>query len=79
MYLRFLGTTFTAQAVGSVLFLYQTNMNAFYWNGLIPVVIFERLLFTAGMIIAYEIFSKIFELLNAVEFNSVKIAKTQNI
>lgn len=62
LYLRFLGTTFTAHAVGSVLFLYQTNMSSLYWNGLIPVVIFERLLFTAGMIITYHIFNKIFHM-----------------
>jgi len=73
LYLRFLGTTFTAHAIGSVLFLYQTNMSAGYWNGLISIVIFERLLFTAGMIIMYEIFSKIFHAVENKEFKTIKI------
>ena len=49
-----LGSTFTAHAVGSVIWLYTVPMNADQWLILIPVVIVERLLFASGMAIAYK-------------------------
>ncbi|MFH1848608.1 MAG: hypothetical protein ABH879_00305 [archaeon] len=49
LYLRSLGATFTAHAVGSVAWLYTVPMDAGQWTGLIPIVAFERLLFAAGI------------------------------
>lgn len=49
LFARALGTTFTAHAVGSTLWLWTFSLPAPVWNSLIPVVIAERLLFTLGI------------------------------
>jgi len=46
---RALGATFTAHAVGGVLWIWVFALPAPVWNSLIPVVIAERLLFTLGI------------------------------
>ncbi len=55
-----LGSTFTAHAVGSVLWLYTTSMGASYWYALLPIVPAERLLFAVGMTASHMIFSWLF-------------------
>lgn len=50
---RSLGATFTAHAVGSVIFAYSYSYTADMWTGLIPVVAYERLMFTAGIVVSY--------------------------
>lgn len=47
--LNSLGATFTAHAVGSVIFLYTFGLTPAIWIGLIPVVFIERGLFTLGI------------------------------
>ena len=47
--LNSLGATFTAHAVGSVIFLYMFGLTPAIWIGLIPVVFIERGLFTLGI------------------------------
>lgn len=54
IFLQALGSTFTAHAVGSVIWLYAVPMTPAVWLGLIPVVLVERLLFASGMVIAYH-------------------------
>ncbi len=49
LFARSLGTTFTAHAVGSIVFLYCFDMTAQMWLSLIPVVILERLVFSMGI------------------------------
>lgn len=51
IYLQALGSTFTAHAVGSVLWLFTHNLTAYQWQALIGIVWAERLLF-AGCITA---------------------------
>lgn len=51
--LNSLGTTFTAHAIGSVVFLYTVPMSALIWRSLIPVVIIERFVFATGIATAY--------------------------
>lgn len=46
-----LGATFTAHAVGSVIWLYTVPMAPEVWLGLIPLVALERLTFAAGMVV----------------------------
>jgi hypothetical protein len=53
LFLRSLGTTFTAHAVGSVAFLYAFNIPAGTWITLIPIVAYERLSFAIGISISY--------------------------
>jgi len=44
-----LGATFTAHAVGSVIFLYSFGLTPAIWISLIPVVLIERGVFTIGI------------------------------
>lgn len=53
--LHALGSTFTAHAVGSVLWLYVGLVpNPTTWLSLIPVVVCERLIFSCGMVLCYR-------------------------
>ena len=47
--LNSLGATFTAHAIGSVIFLYTFGLTPAIWIGLIPVVFIERGVFTLGI------------------------------
>jgi hypothetical protein len=47
--LNSLGATFTAHAVGSVIFLYTFGLTPAVWMSLIPVVFIERGVFTIGI------------------------------
>lgn len=53
LFLKSLGTTFTAHAVGSTLFLYAVPMSVEFWLGLIPVVAFERIMFALGITFSF--------------------------
>lgn len=55
IFTRALGSTFTAHAVGSVIWLFAVPMNPDQWLALIPVVCIERALFTVGMAIGYTV------------------------
>lgn len=55
---RALGSTFTAHAVGSVIWLYTVPMSADAWFALIPFVILERTLFVLGMMGGYIVLEK---------------------
>lgn len=60
LYLRALGATFTAHAVGGAAWLWALNLPASVWQSLIPVVFAERFLFAGGISAAYLIFAQIF-------------------
>ncbi len=53
IFLQALSATFIAHAVGSVIWLYAKSLPTAVWLGLIPVVIFERLLYAALMTVVY--------------------------
>ncbi len=55
LYLRSLGATFTAHAVGGAAWIWAFNLKASIWQALIPVVISERLIFAAGIAGAFLI------------------------
>ena len=71
LFLQALGSTFIAHAVGSVIWLYTMPMTAAMWMGLMPIVLFERILFAVGMVVAHRIFSFIFNAIDAVDMKSV--------
>ncbi len=48
-----LGATFTAHAVGGVVWIYLMPTTAAFWTVLIPVVAVERLVFTAGIYVSF--------------------------
>lgn len=54
-----LASTFTAHAVGSVIWMYTVSMTPDQWLMLIPVVIAERLLFAVGMVVAYKVIHRV--------------------
>jgi len=51
--LKSIGATFTAHAVGSVIFLYAFGLTPQIWLSLIPVVFIERGFFTIGIWLSY--------------------------
>lgn len=53
IFARSLGATFTAHAVGSVIFLYAFAIPAPVWASLIPIVAIERLTFAGGITISF--------------------------
>ena len=65
LYLRALGATFTAHAVGGAAWIWAFNLPASVWQSLIPVVAMERLLFAGGISAAYLVFAKVLKFLTA--------------
>ena len=65
LFLRSLGATFTAHAVGSVAWLYSFGMTPDAWVALIPVVAYERLMFAMGIGISYVAMSSVLDLVAA--------------
>ncbi|PIR88156.1 MAG: hypothetical protein COU10_00740 [Candidatus Harrisonbacteria bacterium CG10_big_fil_rev_8_21_14_0_10_45_28] len=59
LFLRSLGTTFTAHAVGGVLWLYTFGLSSETWLALIPVVAKERLMFGVGIMVSYLVFNNV--------------------
>lgn len=55
LFVRSLGTTFTAHAVGSTAFLYVYGMTPEFWLALIPVVFVERVLFALGIGVSFVV------------------------
>ncbi len=56
---RSLGATFTAHSIGSVVWLYTFPTTAAFWAALIPVVIFERIAFAAGIGVSFVAFNSL--------------------
>lgn len=53
LYAAALGATFTAHAVGSVIWLYTVPMEPSAWLALIPQVALERITFAAGLVVLH--------------------------
>jgi len=71
LFLRSLGATFSAHAVGSILFLYTIPTVPALWLGLMPIVAIERTLFALGISASYLFFTNV---LNAVD-RAIEIRK----
>lgn len=65
VFLRSLGATFTAHAVGGAAWIWTVSMTAEQWVGLIPVVAYERLLFASGIGLSYVVFNTLLDKLDA--------------
>lgn len=63
LYMKSLGATFTAHAVGGMMWIWAFNLKASVWQGLIPIVIEERLLFAAGIAISFLIMKNVLNFL----------------
>lgn len=74
--LNSLGSTFTAQAIGSVAFLYAFNLPAAVWIALIPIVAVERGLFTIGIWASYIIVNTVLnKLAKRVDLSELKLSE----
>jgi len=71
--LNSLGATFTAHAVGSVIFLYTFGLTPAIWISLIPVVFIERGLFTVGIWMSCLAFNTVLDVLT--NFKAVHFLK----
>ena len=65
IFLKSLGATFTAHAVGGAIWNYVVPMTPGAWIALIPVVIYERLLFASGISVSFVLFNTLLDKLDA--------------
>lgn len=68
--LNSLGATFTAHAVGSVIFLYSFGLTPAVWMSLIPVVFIERGVFTVGIFLSCLAFNFVLDKITDFKFAS---------
>lgn len=66
LFLRSLGSTFTAHAIGGIIWLYFIPTTPAFWLALIPIVAFERFLFAAGISASYVAFNTLFARVEAI-------------
>ncbi len=59
LWMKSLGATFTAHSVGGLMWIWAFNLPASVWQGLIPVVISERLLFATGIAVSFIVTKKV--------------------
>lgn len=65
IFLRSLGATFTAHAVGGAMWNYIVPMTPSAWVALIPVVIYERLLFAGGITLSFVLLNTLLDKLDS--------------
>jgi len=58
LFVKSLGATFTAHAVGGAMWIYALNLPSSVWIGLIPIVVVERLLFAVGISVSFVLMTK---------------------
>jgi hypothetical protein len=74
LFMKSLGATFTAHAVGSIIFLYTLPTTLGLWQMLIPVVAFERVMFALGITFSYIAVNAVLSRLeNIVPFGVVSV------
>lgn len=71
VFLKSLGATFTAHAVGGAAWIYTVSMTAQQWIALIPVVAYERALFASGIAVSYIVINAVLDKL--LEKLSIKV------
>lgn len=63
LFIKSLGATFMAHAVGGAAWIWAFNLPVAVWKGLIPVVIAERLLFATGIAVSFIVMKRILSFL----------------
>ncbi|MDO8553843.1 MAG: hypothetical protein Q7S22_03485 [Candidatus Micrarchaeota archaeon] len=66
LFLLSLGATFVTHAVGGAIWAWSIPMTAAAWTALIPVVIYERLVFALGISISYVVFANVLNVVDIV-------------
>jgi hypothetical protein len=74
VFLTALGSTFTAHAAGSVLWLYWVPMQPATFISLMPIVLFERVAFACGMTILFYCASWAIQAIKLIRFKNVDLA-----
>lgn len=64
VFLRSLGATFTAHSVGGAMWNYIVPMTPAAWVSLIPVVIYERLMFAGGIAVSFVLLNTLLDKLD---------------
>jgi len=59
LFIRSLGATFTAHAVGGALWVWAFGLSKTIWLALIPQVIMERILMAGGIAISYAVLTRV--------------------
>jgi len=78
LFFRSFGATFTAHAVGGIVWLYTVPMTAEQWTMLIPVVAAERFMFGIGIAVSYVLFNTLLDFISEkmrVPSNTLQIEK----
>lgn len=65
LYIKSLGSTFMAHAVGGAAWVWALSLPAAAWKALIPVVAFERLAFALGISASYLVMVQVFQFLES--------------
>ncbi len=65
VFLKSLGATFTAHAIGGIIWLYLIPMSPQQWIALIPVVIYERFLFAIGITVSFILLNSLLDRLDS--------------
>jgi len=65
VFLKSMGATFTAHAVGGAMWNYIVPMTKAAWIALIPVVIYERLLFSIGIAVSFVLLNTLLDKLDS--------------
>lgn len=73
LFIRSLGATFSAHAVGGAAWIWAFHLPAKIWISLIPVVAAERLLFAAGISLSYVLLTNLLNYLEARKVLPTKI------
>jgi len=77
---RSLGATFTAHAIGSVLFAYSLPYTAAQWTALVPITAFERLMFAAGIAASYVAFTTLLDWASErADFSELKVERAYSL
>lgn len=80
LFIRSLGATFTAHAVGGAMWVWATSMTAAQWTALMPIVAYERLLFAAGIAVSYVLFNTFLDTVaDRWTFGAVQIERAYTI
>lgn len=73
LFLKSLGSTFTAHGIGSVIFLYSSKLTSAMWLGLIPVTFMERVHFAIGIYVSCIVFNFVLDLIvKHLKFGAIK-------
>lgn len=79
LFLRSLGSTFTAHAIGSAIWIWLIPMPASAWTTLIPVTFVERVLFAAGISVSFIVFNTLLDKLEAIVPSDFVIIEKQYV